>query len=106
MEVILLERIQKLGELGDKVTVKSGYGRNYLIPKRLAAPATHNYLQKIEKLKKNASDVRVKRLDGMKEIASAIDNTRHGPGLRVHKVVIQQGQRLRRDNRHFPLRTG
>ena len=34
MEVILLEKIGKLGSLGDKVTVKGGYGRNYLIPFR------------------------------------------------------------------------
>ncbi len=40
MEVILLEKIGKLGALGDKVTVKSGYGRNYLIPQGKAVPAT------------------------------------------------------------------
>ena len=33
MEVILLEKIANLGNLGDKVTIKSGYGRNFLIPK-------------------------------------------------------------------------
>jgi len=32
MEVILLEKIANLGNLGDKVAIKSGYGRNYLIP--------------------------------------------------------------------------
>jgi len=32
MEVILLEKINKLGDLGDQVRVKAGYGRNYLIP--------------------------------------------------------------------------
>ena len=40
MEVILLESINKLGGLGDKVNVKAGYGRNYLIPKGKAVPAT------------------------------------------------------------------
>jgi len=49
MEVILLERIQKLGELGDKVTVKSGYGRNYLIPNRKAVLATAENVAKLEK---------------------------------------------------------
>ena len=33
MEVILLEKVGKLGSIGDKVNVKAGYGRNYLIPK-------------------------------------------------------------------------
>ncbi len=39
MEVILLEDIAKLGSLGDQVSVKSGYGRNYLIPQKKAVPA-------------------------------------------------------------------
>lgn len=39
MEVILLEKIRGLGELGDKVVVKPGYGRNYLVPQRKAAIA-------------------------------------------------------------------
>jgi large subunit ribosomal protein L9 len=40
MEVILLETVAKLGDLGDKVSVKSGYGRNFLIPQKKAVPAT------------------------------------------------------------------
>lgn len=40
MDVILLEKVAKLGSLGDKVTVKSGYGRNFLIPQKKAVPAT------------------------------------------------------------------
>ena len=40
MKVILRERIAKLGEPGEIVTVADGYGRNYLIPKGLAVPAT------------------------------------------------------------------
>ena len=40
MEVILLEKMQRLGSLGDKVSVKAGYARNYLIPKGIALAAT------------------------------------------------------------------
>ncbi len=40
MEVILLERIEKLGQMGDVVNVKPGYARNYLLPKRKALRAT------------------------------------------------------------------
>lgn len=40
MEVILLEKIKNLGALGAKVNVKSGYGRNFLIPQGKAVPAT------------------------------------------------------------------
>ncbi len=40
MEVILLERIPKLGDMGEKVQVKPGFGRNYLIPRGKALAAT------------------------------------------------------------------
>lgn len=39
MQIILLEKIRNLGELGDQVNVKPGYGRNYLIPRGKAAVA-------------------------------------------------------------------
>ena len=39
MDLILLEKVQKLGDLGDLVKVKAGYGRNYLVPQGKAAPA-------------------------------------------------------------------
>lgn len=40
MNVILLEKVQNLGKLGDRVSVKSGYARNYLLPKGKAVLAT------------------------------------------------------------------
>ncbi len=40
MELILLQKVTNLGNLGDKVTVKPGYGRNYLVPQGKAVPAT------------------------------------------------------------------
>jgi large subunit ribosomal protein L9 len=40
MEIILLEKIANLGAMGEKVNVKPGYGRNYLIPQGKATPAT------------------------------------------------------------------
>lgn len=45
MEVILLEKIDNLGGLGEKVTVKSGYGRNYLFPQKKAIPATPDNIE-------------------------------------------------------------
>ncbi|NYS59529.1 50S ribosomal protein L9 [Vreelandella salicampi] len=48
MEVILLDKIGKLGSLGDKVTVKPGYGRNYLVPYGLAVPATKENIAAFE----------------------------------------------------------
>ena len=48
MEVILLENIGNLGGLGDKVNVKSGYGRNFLIPQGKAVAATADNLVEFE----------------------------------------------------------
>jgi len=48
MEVILLEKIAKLGDLGDKVNVKPGFGRNFLIPYGKAVPATEANLADFE----------------------------------------------------------
>jgi large subunit ribosomal protein L9 len=48
MEIILLEKITKLGALGDRVKVKPGYARNYLIPKGKATEATGANLARFE----------------------------------------------------------
>lgn len=48
MEIILLEKIHNLGGLGDQVKVKSGYGRNYLIPSGKAVSATSENVRKFE----------------------------------------------------------
>ncbi len=49
MEVILLEKVQNLGNLGDKVSVRPGFGRNFLVPKGKATPATQANLVEFEK---------------------------------------------------------
>lgn len=48
MNVILLEKVHKLGDLGDQVRVKPGYGRNYLIPGGKAVPATPDNIARFE----------------------------------------------------------
>ena len=48
MEIILLEKVKNLGALGDKVRVKPGYGRNYLVPQGKAVPATKGNLEAFE----------------------------------------------------------
>ena len=49
MELILLEKVKNLGGLGDKVKVKPGYGRNYLVPRGKAVPATAANVAEFEK---------------------------------------------------------
>ena len=48
MEIILLEKVKNLGALGDKVKVKPGFGRNYLVPQGKAAPANKANLEAFE----------------------------------------------------------
>lgn len=48
MELILLEKVLNLGDLGDQVTVKPGYGRNYLVPLGKAIPATKANIAEFE----------------------------------------------------------
>ena len=60
MEVILLEKVENLGSLGDRVHVKPGYGRNFLIPSGKATPATEEHIKAFEarraELEKTAAD--------------------------------------------------
>ena len=55
MEIILLEKIQNLGHLGDVVSVKDGYARNFLIPSGKAQRATKENKAVFEERKQNAS---------------------------------------------------
>ena len=48
MEVILLEKVENLGNLGDRVKVRAGYGRNFLIPSGKATPATEEHIKAFE----------------------------------------------------------
>ncbi|MCX7553413.1 50S ribosomal protein L9 [Marinicella sp. S1101] len=48
MQVILLNRVQNLGDLGEIVNVKNGYARNYLIPQKLASRATEDNIKAFE----------------------------------------------------------
>ena len=119
MELILLEKVQKLGDLGDKVNVKPGYGRNYLVPKGMAVPATaKNFaefetrraeLEKVALVKLTSAEDRSKGLEGFeitlsanaaeegklygsigpREIADAV--TAAGPQLEKSEVVMGEG---------------
>jgi large subunit ribosomal protein L9 len=62
MELILLEKVQNLGDLGDKVNVKPGYGRNYLVPVGKAAVATPENIAKFEVRREELEKAALKRL--------------------------------------------
>lgn len=60
MKVILREDIETLGQAGQTIEVKDGYGRNYLIPRNLAIPATQANLKAVDEVKKQR-DIRVRK---------------------------------------------
>jgi large subunit ribosomal protein L9 len=62
MEIILLEKIPNLGTLGDKVTVRPGYGRNFLIPQGKAVVAT---AEKIKQFEERRADLEKKAADAL-----------------------------------------
>lgn len=89
MEVILLEAVQKLGQLGDTVQVKPGYARNYLIPQKKAVKATAEALAKVEERRAQLVKEEKERLDVAQARADAAVKT-----LRISKHVVDETGRL------------
>jgi large subunit ribosomal protein L9 len=119
MELILLEKVQNLGDLGDKVNVKPGYGRNFLVPQGKAVPATaaniaefearRAELEKAAMEKLSSAEDRLKVLEGLvitmtanaseegklygsigpREIAIAVEQ--EGPKLEKSEVIMGEG---------------
>lgn len=73
MEVILLEQVNKLGALGEQVTVKPGYGRNYLIPSGKAALATPENVEKFEARRAELEQAQADALSAARTQAEKID---------------------------------
>ena len=76
MRVVFLEDVEGVAHGGDVKEVKNGFARNYLIPKSLAVPATHNALQMVEKLSRQAGVTRIKQLSDLKELAQELNGKR------------------------------
>ncbi|MCK7542999.1 50S ribosomal protein L9 [Marinobacter bryozoorum] len=73
MEVILLEKVANLGSLGDKVKVKSGYGRNYLLPYGKAVAATTENLQAFEERRAELEKAAADKLAAAQSRAEALE---------------------------------
>ncbi len=73
MEVILLEKVANLGTLGDKVKVKAGYGRNYLVPYGIAVPATETNLKAFEERRVELEKAAADKLVSAKARAEALE---------------------------------
>ena len=70
MKIILLEKVEKLGSLGDQVEVKNGYARNYLLPTGKALRATEENIKYFEE---KASDLKKKNDKDVKEANKFLD---------------------------------
>ncbi len=85
MKVILLERINKLGRLGDVVEVRPGYGRNFLVPQGKAVVATNASLEAFQARKAALEEAELERLQAARARAAALADL-------VVKIAIQAGE--------------
>ncbi len=82
MQVILLERVEKLGKIGDIVTVKPGFARNYLLPQKKAQPANAEAIKRFEASKARLIEENAKRVSQAESLAKTMAN--------VSVIVIRQ----------------
>lgn len=81
MQVILLEKVTNLGGLGDKVSIKAGYGRNYLIPQGKAVAATADKIKEFEQRRAELVKLEAEKLAAAEARSAAISKL---------EVVIEQ----------------
>ena len=74
MEVILLERIEKLGQMGDVVNVKTGFARNYLLPQNKALRKTRQNLSRFESERAQLEADNLTRKNEAENIAGKLEN--------------------------------
>ncbi|HET6566913.1 MAG TPA: 50S ribosomal protein L9 [Rhodothermales bacterium] len=75
MKVILKQDVENLGSQGDVVTVRDGYGRNYLIPRGLALTATRGAVQAHEEEQKQAGRKTAAQLEAAQSLAQRLEST-------------------------------
>jgi large subunit ribosomal protein L9 len=72
MDVILLQKVANLGNIGDRVKVRSGYGRNYLLPGGKATVATPDNVKRFEARREELEKLAHEHLSGAEERAGAM----------------------------------
>jgi large subunit ribosomal protein L9 len=88
MEVILLERVARLGQMGDVVRVKDGFARNFLLPRNKALRATEENRTRFESMK---SDLQARSAD-LKTEASGIAEKLNGRSFTILRQASEAGQ--------------
>jgi large subunit ribosomal protein L9 len=96
MKIILLEEVQGLGSRGQSVEVKPGYARNYLMPRRLALPATESNLKvyathmKQGKARENKSRTEAERIAQKLRGVSVTARAQAGEDDRLHGAITSK----------------
>ncbi len=88
MNVILLEKIHKLGDLGDQVKVKPGFGRNYLVPYGKAVPATKANIEAFEERRAELEKAAAERLQAAQSRGEALD----GAAITIEAKAGEEGK--------------
>ncbi len=88
MEVILLQKVENLGNLGDKVKVRAGYGRNFLIPQGKAKPATAKNVEEFEKRRAELEKLALEMLSGAEKRKAELE----GKTVTINAKAGQEGK--------------
>ena len=72
MKVILIEDVQGTGKKGDTVTVRDGYGRNFLVPRGLAIPASQGNVARFENIVRSVSNKKTRDIQTAEELKARL----------------------------------
>lgn len=88
MQIILQEDVEKLGHRGDVVTVKPGYARNFLLPRKLAIEATRGNIKALERIRTSLAKKTASELEAAQKQAQLLD----GVSLRFTRKTGENDQ--------------
>lgn len=109
MNVILLKDVEHLGESGEVVEVKDGYGRNYLIPQRMARIATPSVIKAVEEEERQQARKRMQKAENAQALADELEDTlivitaKVGEENRIFGSVTTQQIAVELGNRGFDI---
>ena len=88
MDIILLERVPNLGQMGDIVTVKGGFARNFLLPQGKALPATKSNLAEFESRRKELEAENATKRKDAEKLAKALESA----SVKIERQASEVGQ--------------
>jgi large subunit ribosomal protein L9 len=121
-EILLLKPVEGLGAEGDQVKVRAGYARNFLLPRKIAAPVTLANRKQVESLKKRRAERESQEIQGAQELAKKLEKTsiafavKTGEGGKMfgaitatdlHEKLVQAGIEIEKKKilLHTPVKT-